>query len=454
MTLRAVLVLLSVFAFTSLFSKEPVPSPLSLKDAEKRIKRAFGAKLAREKDGKKLADRLMTLAHENRDDATLRYALLHRARETAARIGRGRLTLKAHKALDEGYEIQRFEEGVEVLQKVAKRAEGGKDLRAITAASAEYFREAVRNLELAAAAKLLKVSEIVAKRQDSDWARARVDEDRKLLAELKKWERANKDSLEQVLSNPDAPRVKGALGEFFGFYLEDWYEALPLLRKGPEGALRDLATADLQVAYASDERLALAGRWAGFAKSAQGRVRDSSLRRAAYWYRAALEDIDIGGAGRLEAQEGMLSLGRLHLADFAPEEAIVGHGELGTHDRLGYGDDDTARVLVNGLTPRFGISAHPPERGASVVTWHIGRDFRYLEGFAGMHTRTRFFDNGIVFSIWGDGKKLWEGTLRSANESKAFRVKVRGVHVLRLRAFRAKRNDWAQAVWLDPVLTR
>jgi hypothetical protein len=87
---------------------------------------------------------------------------------------------------------------------------------------------------------------------------------------------------------PDDPEANLAVGKYLCFRKGDWDAGLPLLARGSDQALQDLAHADLaRPAAAADRRKAGDGWWDLAAKTpALGKTQ--LQRRACYWYRQAL----------------------------------------------------------------------------------------------------------------------------------------------------------------------
>ncbi|MGO8750628.1 MAG: hypothetical protein ACLQNE_32160 [Thermoguttaceae bacterium] len=88
-------------------------------------------------------------------------------------------------------------------------------------------------------------------------------------------------------TDPTGPETDLAAGKRLCFVEDNWAEGLPLLAKGSDDRLRELATADLKDNASPQERVTLGDRWWDFAGSEVGAVWKGSLRRAAYWYRQA-----------------------------------------------------------------------------------------------------------------------------------------------------------------------
>jgi hypothetical protein len=106
----------------------------------------------------------------------------------------------------------------------------------------------------------------------------------------------------------------------------------------------------------------------------------------------------------------------------------------------------------------YGISACPPDslKESWRVSFVAGGEFRRLRGGCGLNDYVAAPWGKIAFSVWGDGKKLWESTpLSGGTRSAVFDVDVSKVKVLTLETRVVEGSHLhCHAVWLDPWLER
>jgi hypothetical protein len=105
-------------------------------------------------------------------------------------------------------------------------------------------------------------------------------------------------ALHKLLLSPDDPAANGAVGKYLCLVKQNWTRGLPLLARGDDEKLRELATAELSNPTSAEEQVALADRWWDWSEnlSAQkvgpGKLssvdRRSARLRAALWYGKAL----------------------------------------------------------------------------------------------------------------------------------------------------------------------
>lgn len=100
-------------------------------------------------------------------------------------------------------------------------------------------------------------------------------------------------------ANPSDPAANLAVGRFLCFEKGDWGAGLPMLAKGSDAGLREMAAKDLGVADVAIARTVLGHDWWDYATGQSGEARVRCRERAAYWYRVSLA----GAAAEMPAGE-------------------------------------------------------------------------------------------------------------------------------------------------------
>jgi hypothetical protein len=113
-------------------------------------------------------------------------------------------------------------------------------------------------------------------------------------------------------------------------------------------------------------------------------------------------------------------------------------------------------IVVKGVTPRKGLSMHPPDNGSTRVCYALGRRAQTLRGSVGISEDERVQPNPTRFIILGDGKVLWRSdSIRALGTTQPFSVDVSEVDVLELRVYVETGSCFgSHAAWIDPVLKR
>jgi hypothetical protein len=113
-------------------------------------------------------------------------------------------------------------------------------------------------------------------------------------------------------------------------------------------------------------------------------------------------------------------------------------------------------IIVKGVTPRKGLSMHPPDNGATRVCYALGRRAKTFRGTVAISEDEHVQPSPTRFVILGDGKVLWRSdSVRALETTQAFSVDVSEVDVLELRVYVETGSCFgSHAAWIDPLVTR
>jgi serine/threonine-protein kinase len=275
--------------------KAPVPAKKQQDDADALVRRELKAEFARKPAERgPLAQRLLTKAGATNDDPAGRFVLLRDARDVAAQAGDVLTALQAIDRLDQLYE---GEDATDM--KVAALTTAGKAAAAATTnavplnkAVAEGALEVLdRLVEAEAFDKALPLGPlaVAAARKTRDQALAGQVEARfREVKEAQKDHDAVQADRATLRTKPDDPDANLALGKYLCFRKGDWAGGLPLLARGKDQALRDLARADLAAPAAATEQRKVGDGWWDLSETAPELGKTQLQRRAGTWYRRAL----------------------------------------------------------------------------------------------------------------------------------------------------------------------
>jgi serine/threonine protein kinase len=146
----------------------------------------------------------------------------------------------------------------------------------------------------------------------------------------------------------------------------------------------------------------------------------------------------------------------VYLAALAPFDFFTqGPWQLGVGRE---GGDGGGPIMVQNTQYKYGISLHPPDlnRRPTRVSFPLGREFKRFQGWAGISDTPLPLGGTIVFTVYGDGRKLWESQgMKKSGTMTAFEIDVTDVTVLRLETHLTEGNCfYCHAVWFDPWLER
>jgi hypothetical protein len=269
--------------------KRPVPTAASQKESDKLIQNLFKAEYARKSAPERvaLAKKLLDLARQTNNDPDGKYVLLREARDIAAAAVAMPVATEAIDETVKEYDVDARALRGAALQAAAAGAVSVEDQKALApvllkvadeAMAAEDYAGAEKAAAAAAALgrKAKDVSLVVraeAKAKESGEWRARFDKFRK--------------ALDGIAKNPNSAEDCTTAGYFYVTIKNDWPSGLPLLARGSNAALKDVAARDLAAPADPRARTLIADDWWDAAEREQGAARDAFRRRAASWYEQA-----------------------------------------------------------------------------------------------------------------------------------------------------------------------
>lgn len=272
-------------------SRQIVPDEDAQAKGLKLIKEVYGEeyKAAEIPDQKKaFARKLLARAQEVGNDATSKYLLLKLARDVATEGGDRQTAFEAIDRMAEAFQVDAVERKCDVLTSLSKRARTAPEHHAIIRQADELMEAAVKadRFDLVSQLGELAISEATALR-DSDLVkrvRTRVNSLRELAAAYGEARKA----IEGLKQTPDDPEANLIAGKHYCFVKGDWAKGLPMLAKGSDAALKEVAAQDLRVPTTPDEQVKLGDRWCELADDEEGPVKRAMALRAAEWYSRAL----------------------------------------------------------------------------------------------------------------------------------------------------------------------
>jgi hypothetical protein len=270
----------------------PVPGEEARAAAAKVVEDQFKTELAQAKrataERVALAERLLQLGLETKDDLAARYVLLDEAREQAAQAGKVALSLAATEELIKSFEINPLDVRRDALAALTKGPLGKDAAFDVIEAAMKGVAEAVAADRPDAIRAYADTAEAAAKKGGSQGLITQVQKHQKeIQALLKEFEQMK--AAQDVLAK-DAAKAEANLtvGRYLAIRKGDWDTGLPLLAKGGGGDLADLARKDRANPTDPKARVELAEAWSAAAGKEAGWAKHALQGRALHWYRAAL----------------------------------------------------------------------------------------------------------------------------------------------------------------------
>ena len=119
------------------------------------------------------------------------------------------------------------------------------------------------------------------------------------------------------------------------------------------------------------------------------------------------------------------------------------------------GAPENHRIQVGGKESPHGIGMHPPENPKiASAKYRLGKQAALFKATVAIDDSTDFCFTPAVFTVWGDGKQLFESKYISHIHSRALgcSVDVSGVDILEIRVHAVGVNSGVHAVWVEPRL--
>ncbi|OGV58449.1 MAG: hypothetical protein A2X45_17695 [Lentisphaerae bacterium GWF2_50_93] len=232
-----------------------------------------------------LAVEFLSEAKKKEHTPAVQYAFFMEAIQNYAYAGDVAGIMKAIGELDSVFRINRIEFTEKELASCEKYAKVQNDQSALAEAYAGCYSLALENDLYDAAAKYLNSASIYAKKANNNDLMNEIRELNKDMLVLKKEYALVAGSFEKLKTVPDDPAANSAVGKFYCFTRGNWEKGLPLLAKGQDEKMKQLAGDELKNSVEVPEMTKLADGWWALSEERDYRLNQNELRRrACFWY--------------------------------------------------------------------------------------------------------------------------------------------------------------------------
>jgi hypothetical protein len=249
--------------------------------AKKLYLKEFSSSLSSPVVRRTLAQTLITRMREDRDEVTVRFALLQEASDLARNSADGLLACDAIELQSRMYELDALAQQTAIIETMAK-SPAPADLRNLAQATSIYLDKTLlaERLELSArlSGALTKLAALERSPELKEYAARRGSE----VTFAKQLAEAMKPLRDQVGEAPENGEANLAVGRYECFVRGNWPEGLLLLSQGSDKGLAEVAALEM----AADVRKCrpLADAWWKLSDSAEEPWQTQYRQQAKYWY--------------------------------------------------------------------------------------------------------------------------------------------------------------------------
>ena len=281
--------------------RAPAPDSASQREAEKFFKTLFRDEYRSRSDTEKiiLAQKLYTQALEIKDNPARQYVALRECHALSLQTGVLERAEKAVDALRERFDAPVAALRLGIAQARVKTAADGRTCANEHLAVAE---EAAGEEDYETALKAVAGAQALARKAKEAALLGTADDLARDLQERKAKHEPIRRAFDTLERKPDDPEANLLAGRHLALAKGDWERALPMLEKGSDPALRQLATWDLAGPARPAEQIAVADGWWQAGETEPEREKAEYRRRAAHWYAKVLPSASEAGRARAAAR--------------------------------------------------------------------------------------------------------------------------------------------------------
>jgi serine/threonine-protein kinase len=273
--------------------KQPVPEPDRQATAQRLIREIYKDDYERKKPAEiqALADKLLKVGIDTRDDWVVRFVLLSEARDLAIQAGDMDTALAAIDQLEADYAIDALGMKIAALERASRLPLGSQGLRGVSDAALELAEDYMIRDQYEEAGRLFGIAESAAKVSKVAGLLPRIQNRLREFAEIREAYELARPAVEVLKTQPGDPEANLRWGRFLCFYKGNWGEGLGFLALGADDRLKLLASRELTQPEEAAVQLDLGDGWWDLAQQEKGVPRKELLLRAKIWYDQAVRQL-------------------------------------------------------------------------------------------------------------------------------------------------------------------
>jgi regulation of enolase protein 1 (concanavalin A-like superfamily) len=265
-------------------NKPAVPDDKALADARQKIRETYKDLYDMNNARRELAQKLLEEGRLSAIEAE-RYVCLDESRTLAARAGDIATALRAASELSNRFAVDLLEVKSTAIEQILPAVNRLDENRTLAQKALILAERALMEEEYETADRLVKVARAAADRADvKETLKKAADQLARQLDQQRTDYEQVKASLRLLEEKPEDPEANLAVGQFRCVAKGDWKEGLPLLAKGSNKELAEVAEKDLADPEAASAQVAVGDGWWDQADKAAGKVKTAWQQRAYRWY--------------------------------------------------------------------------------------------------------------------------------------------------------------------------
>jgi len=371
-----------------------IPTDEALKKANAEIRTVFDFKAATNVKAKtKLTQEVLATAVETGNDSASRYAMLKMARDMSVHLGDYATAEQVIDEMSQRFDIDTFEmRSKAVVKALTAKVSAEQRAKATRAglALAKEFHKADRYKE--AATIISAVGRAAARLKDTQ-----LVADAKQLAiagrAMAKQYGAVRRAIEKLKTTPDDPAANTSVGKYLCFAKGDWERGLPMLAKGDDAKVKELASKEKGGTEDAKEQVGLADAWWEIGKKKANQSYREILPHAADWYRKALPQLT--GLAKAKVEKRLEAI----------EESVASNGAPGhPADAVRYGRH-WYKVVVSGSIAWDDAKQRCEKAGGNLACLETLAEGKAISAFV---ARTGGFKKFVCLGGFRDPKGQWK----------------------------------------------
>ena len=283
----------------------PVPTGEDLLEANRKFRDQYRDQVSRARSVDEkgaLSQEIFAQAEETKDDPALRYVMQSNAIDLAVGQGNPAEFLKLIDAHSDAYKVDALVLKAAALEEAESNAASVEQGEALYLAVAEVYTTAKELKHYEAASRLAKTAVKCAQRAQAREAAEFAEGEARRMQSLYLISSAGMAGQETLKDSPDDAGALTAVGRMECFLNDNWEAGLPMLAKGNDGILAEIAEQDLESPNETDAQIELASAWQKYAGNQRDGGKRGPLLRAKHWYDLALESADESAQAEIEEQ--------------------------------------------------------------------------------------------------------------------------------------------------------